>query len=102
MIAVNFKFPESLDLKNGMPLIKTYNFNESIRYVKEKGIRPIEAYIYETTDSDLDLSGIHDRYTDENRTAFNKILHSTISYMLHPLEGKIVYDTDELADFFSL
>ena len=91
-----FRFNDKITTEDGHPMTKVFMFGEEFgvpRGVKQSGIRPILAYVFrvEGMENDIgDIDGLMDW------------LHKSISYALHPTEGKIVYQNQDVANLFKL
>ncbi len=96
MIGVMFRFNDKITTDEGNPVTKVFMFGEEFRRpvaVKQNGVRPILAYVFRVQGMENDI-GDMDELMDW--------LHKSISYALHPIEGKIVYQNQDVANLFKL
>ncbi len=93
MIGVMFTWDKEITDTEGRPLTKVFMYEDGMRLhgVKQNGLRPINAYIFQVQGSGLPK--LDDSLDDW--------LHKSISYALHPQKGKVTYQTAQIKEIFS-
>ncbi len=96
MIGVMFRFNDKITTDEGNPVTKVFMFGKEFSRpvgVKQNGVRPLLAYVFRVQGMENDIGDV-DELMDW--------LHKSISYALHPTEGKIVYQNQDVANLFKL
>ena len=99
MIGVMFKFDNKITTEDGHPLTKVFMFGEEFSRpigVRVQGIRPTMAYVFRVQGTEDGVESV------ESKVQLMEWLHKSISYALHPVDGKIVYQNKAVSDLFKL
>ncbi len=99
MIGVMFRFDSKITTEDGHPLTKVFMFGKEFSKpigVKVQGIRPNMAYVFRVQGTEGGLESV------ESKALLMEWLHKSISYALHPVDGKIVYQNKAVSNLFKL